>query len=304
MKKLVVLCLALLVMTGCASKPAPSKTNEIHVYTRDSSSGTREAYEKGAKFEKELTQNAIETSSNGDMATRVGQDENGIGYVSLSTDFAANNVVALQYEGISPSEETVLDGSYKLQRPFSYVTRASKDYESAEKEALILAFLDYLSNSKEGMLIVEKAGGVVDTSKAVAWDELAKNHPIVMQDNTQITITTVGSTSVEKSLKAALESFVPMAGNFKFTMTHSGSADGYKRVLGSEKDGANRGDIGFASRLFNDTENTSAALSTGSYCIDAVVSIVQVKNTKFISLTQKQIQDIFKGTALNWEDVK
>lgn len=57
-----------------------------------------------------------------------------------------------------------------------------------------------------------KTGGEVDMSKAKSWDELAKKYPVVTKDNSKITITTCGSTSVEKTLKAALEQFSPMAG--------------------------------------------------------------------------------------------
>ncbi|MEG0564426.1 MAG: hypothetical protein RR511_10065, partial [Anaerorhabdus sp.] len=99
MKKLLSLLIAGLLITGCSSAPTtpdstegsttPNTTSSINVYTRDGSSGTREAFE-GAIGLEELTQNAIEVSSNGDMATKVGNDETGIGYVSLSTDFEAN----------------------------------------------------------------------------------------------------------------------------------------------------------------------------------------------------------------------
>ena len=70
---------------------------------RDRSSGTREAFEKGIGFEKELTKDATEVKSNDDMAAKVGQSMNGIGYTSLSTDFEKNNVKALQYEGVDAS---------------------------------------------------------------------------------------------------------------------------------------------------------------------------------------------------------
>ena len=317
MKKLTDLLLAAIVMmTGCSSAPASDNGSDatatpststaatINVYTRDATSGTREAFEKAGDFEGELTSSAIEVSSNGDMATRVGADENGIGYVSLSTDFAANGVTPLSFEGVEPSEETVLDGTYGMQRPFMFVTRASGDYESDEKEQLIAAFLDFLQNSTEGMLVVESAGGVVDPESGTAWAELAANHPIVNQDNSSITIATCGSTSVEGTLRAALEAFQPLAGNFQFTMNQTGSGDGYKRVLGSEKDGANRADIGFASRAFNEDEDVTTAMASGQYCIDAVVTIVNDANEGVTNLTQQQVHDIFTGAITSWDEVE
>lgn len=305
-----VACLMTFSLAACGSSDegkTAGVSGDIKVYTRDSSSGTREAFEKGVDFEGSLTKNAIEVSSNDDMAAKVGADKNGIGYTSLSTDFEKNGVSALQYEGVTASSESVLDGSYKLQRPFMYVTRAAGDYGSDDKEQLVRAFLDFMQNSTEGMAIVKKNGGEVDESKAKPWDELSKKYEAVLgKDNSAISITTCGSTSVEKTLKASLEAFSPMAGNFKFTMNQSGSGDAVPRVLGKEKDGPNKGDIGFASRAFKDdgSEDISKAMESGQYCIDAVVAVVNKDNTDVTSLTQAQLKSIFTGETLKWEDIK
>ena len=305
-----VACLMTFSLAACGSSDegkTAGVSGDIKVYTRDSSSGTREAFEKGVDFEGSLTKNAIEVSSNDDMAAKVGADKNGIGYTSLSTDFEKNGVSALQYEGVTASSESVLDGSYKLQRPFMYVTRAAGDYGSDDKEQLVQAFLDFMQKSTEGMAIVKKNGGEVDESKAKPWDELSKKYEAVLgKDNSAITITTCGSTSVEKTVKASLEAFSPMAGNFKFTMNQSGSGDAVPRVLGKEKDGPNKGDIGFASRAFKEdgSEDISKAMESGQYCIDAVVAVVNKENTDVTSLTQAQLKSIFTGETLKWEDIK
>lgn len=117
MKKIFVSLVVLGLLAGCGNATgddAGKVTGAIKVYTRDASSGTREAFEKGIDFEGKLTKQANEVSSNDDMAAKVGADKNGIGYTSLSTDFAKNNVKALQFEGVTASSETVLDGSYQL----------------------------------------------------------------------------------------------------------------------------------------------------------------------------------------------
>lgn len=307
MKKLFVSLLAVALLAGCGSNTGTGKVSgKIVVYTRDSSSGTREAFEKGIGFEKKLTKEATEVKSNDDMAAKVGQSVNGIGYTSLSTDFEKNNVKPLQYEGVDASSETVLDGSYQLQRPFMYVTRSEGDFGSEEKQQLIQAFLDFISQSQEGMEVVKAAGGEVDLSKAKPWEELAKNYPVLNQDNSKITIRTVGSTSVEKTIKAALEAFSPLAGNVAYTMNQSGSGDAVKYTTGSEKDGANAGDIGFASRAFKEdgSEDISKAMLHGQYCIDAVVAIVNKENNDFTNMTQAQLHDIFTGKTANWEDIQ
>lgn len=300
-------CLMSVSLMACSSTQTATKgvTGEIKVYTRDSSSGTREAFEKGIGFEGKLTKNANEVTSNDDMAAKVGSVKNAIGYTSLSTDFKKNGVHPVKYEGVEASAKTVLDGSYKLQRPFNFVTRAANDYGSSDKEQLVQAFLDYLQNSTEGMAVVKKAGGEVHMDKSVPWDELSKKYPVVGKDNSNITISTCGSTSVEKTLKAALESFSPLAGNVKFVMNQNGSGDAVPRTLGKEKDGPNKADIGFASRDFktDGSEDIKGAMKSGQYCIDAVVAVVN-KDNSIDSLSKKQLHDIFTGRIKNWEDIK
>lgn len=301
MKKIGIILISLLmtlVVVGCGSTTEAS----INVYTRDSSSGTREAFFGFINLEENLTAEAVEVTGNGDMATKVGQDEFGIGYISLDTNFDANNVVGLSYNGVEPTQENVVSGTYELARPFSYVTRASGDFVSDDSEALVAAFLDYLNNSSEGALALKSAGAIVtNEDDRVAWSTLVANHPIVNQDNSGITITTVGSTSVEKSIKAVLESFQAVAGNVQFVMNHSGSSDGYKRVLGEDSDSANAGDIGFASREFKDEEVVSNGLASGVFALDAVVVAISKDNTSGITnLTTEQLYNIFSGATTTY----
>ncbi len=302
MKKLLVSALALLVLVGCGAQGSKS-SESIKVYTRDGSSGTREAFESIIGLES-LTSNSAETTSNGDMAKQVSSSPAGIGYVSLTTDFEANELTPVSYEGVNPTVETVNNGTYKLARPFSFVTRAAGDFGSQDKEQLVAAFLDYLVNSTEGRQVVLAAGGIVDVGAGKPWSELKANHPIVDQDNSGITLKTGGSTSVDKTITAAVQSFIPMAGNFKFEPNHTGSGDGFKRTLGGEKDGANAIDIGFASRAFKSEETVASGLMSGEYAKDAVVVVVPVKNDAIKDLTAAQLVEIFSGNAKTWADIK
>ena len=279
-----------------------SDSTSIHVYTRDSSSGTREAFEGAIGFGDEdvLTSTASEVSSNGDMATRVGQDPNGIGYVSLTTDFEGNNLKPLTFEGVEPSSETVLDGSYLMQRPFNFVTRASGDFVSDDMEQLVDAFIAYITESEEGLSVIEEAGGIVDYSNARPWAEIAAEYPVLEQDNSSLTIRTGGSTSVEKCINAALTAFQPLAGDVQFAMNQTGSGDGYKRVLGEEKDGANAVEIGFASRPFEAEEDVTNAMDSGSFCLDAVVTVVSADNTALDNITAAQLKEIYLGNVTDF----
>ena len=88
-------------------------------------------------WRKMLTDAAVTVDSNGDMATKVGADPNGIGYVSLSTDFEANNLTALNYEGVAPSKETVLDGTYGMQRRSLMSLEQAGDFADDRTEQLL-----------------------------------------------------------------------------------------------------------------------------------------------------------------------
>lgn len=296
MKKALMLSfLILLVISGCSNKDS----SLIKVYTRDSASGAREAFSSIIKLEK-MSDEAAETTSNGDMARQVGSTTNGIGYVSLTTDLQANGLKALSYDGVDASIENVYSGQYQLARPFSFVTRASGDFDSERKEKLVLAFIDYITLSTEGLEMVLSAGGIVDVDKGVPWSELALQHPIVEEYNGDIVIRTGGSTSVTQTLDTVMASFIPMAGNFKYEPNHTGSSDGYKRSLGSEKNSVNQIDIGFASREFKSEEDTNESLRSGIYCLDAVLVVVNEKNTGLDDANADILRQIFSGEKKSW----
>ena len=108
-----------------------------------------------------------------------------------------------------------------------------------------------------------------------------------------------GSTSVEKCVNAALTAFQPLAGNVQFAMNQTGSSDGYKRVLGEKKDGANAVEIGFASRPFEDEEDVTTAMASGSFCLDAVVAVVNADNA-LENITAAELKDIYLGNTTDF----
>ena len=86
------------------------------------------------------------------MITTVASNPNAIGYASLAS--IKDSVKALQVNGVAPSEVTVKDGSYLVQRPFVLVTKADKALsETAQK------FFDYVTSS-EAAEIISAAGAV------------------------------------------------------------------------------------------------------------------------------------------------
>ena len=124
---------------------------EIVLVGREAGSGTRSGFEEltetvdKCKYRQELT-------STGDVITAVAQNPDAIGYASLAS--VKDSVKALKVAGVTPTEETVKDGSYLIQRPFVLVTK-----EGVELSPVAQAFFDYATKGQANDIIT--ASGVV-----------------------------------------------------------------------------------------------------------------------------------------------
>ncbi len=118
---------------------------------REAASGTRDGFES-ITGTKDKCQYRQELTSTGDVITAVSQNPDAIGYASLAS--VKDSVKALNVDGLTPSEATVKDGSYKVQRPFVLVTMAGKELSPAAQ-----AFFDYAISS-DAASIIAKAGAV------------------------------------------------------------------------------------------------------------------------------------------------
>ena len=124
---------------------------EIVLIGREAGSGTRDGFESITGTE-EACQYRQELTSTGDVIATVSQNPNAIGYASLSA--VKDTVKALSVGGVAPSEDTVKDGSYLIQRPFVLVTRDGVTLSPAAQ-----AFFDY-ATSAEAAPIIAQAGAV------------------------------------------------------------------------------------------------------------------------------------------------
>ena len=124
---------------------------EVVLIGREAASGTRDGFESitGTKDKCRYRQ---ELTSTGDVITAVSQNPDAIGYASLAS--IKDTVKALNVDGVTPSEATVKDGSYRVQRPFVLVTVDGKALSPAAQ-----AFFDYATSS-DAASIIAKAGAV------------------------------------------------------------------------------------------------------------------------------------------------
>ena len=124
---------------------------EIVLIGREAGSGTRDGFESITGTE-DACQYRQELTSTGDVITTVSQNPAAIGYASLAS--VSDDTKTLTVDGVEPTEDTVRDGSYKIQRPFVLVT---KDGEALSTQAQ--AFYDYAMSSEVADLIAQ-AGAV------------------------------------------------------------------------------------------------------------------------------------------------
>ncbi|MDO4552440.1 MAG: phosphate ABC transporter phosphate-binding protein, partial [Bacillota bacterium] len=88
----------------------------------------------------------------GDVITTVSQNPDAIGYASLAS--VQDSVKTLSVDGVAPSEDSVRDGSYVIQRPFVLVTKSDTALSEAAQ-----SFFDYITSADASGII--SAAGVV-----------------------------------------------------------------------------------------------------------------------------------------------
>lgn len=124
---------------------------EIVLIGREAGSGTRGGFEEIVGVE-DLCQYRQELTSTGDVITAVSQNPGAIGYASLAS--VKDTVKAIKVGGVAPSEETVKDETYAIQRPFVLVTK-----EGTALTETAQAFFDFITS--EAAREVISAAGVV-----------------------------------------------------------------------------------------------------------------------------------------------
>ena len=124
---------------------------EIVLIGREAGSGTRSGFEEIVEVE-DLCQYRQELTSTGDVITAVSQNSGAIGYASLAS--VKDTVKAVKVGGVAPSDETVKDETYAIQRPFVLVTK-----EGTVLTETAQVFFDYITSEAAREVIT--AAGVV-----------------------------------------------------------------------------------------------------------------------------------------------
>jgi phosphate transport system substrate-binding protein len=123
---------------------------KIVLIGRDSASGTRELFTEFVLNNEDTVKTMQELNSNGAVQQSVARTPGAIGYVSL--EYVDSTIKAFAIDGVIPSNATVTNGTYKLNRSLLMIT-------DEEPTDLTKSFIDFIL-SAEGQKILSDKGFV------------------------------------------------------------------------------------------------------------------------------------------------
>ena len=132
--------------SAVGGKPGP-----ISIYTRNTSSGTYSDFKELAMNKKDYAPTSQKLAGNEQIASEVGKNENGIGYVGLAY-ITAPNIKAASIGGVSVNKATVQAHTYPYARPTFFYTNGTPTGAPADFIAYVLG--------PQGQAIVDKVGFV------------------------------------------------------------------------------------------------------------------------------------------------
>ena len=126
---------------------------EISCVGREAGSGTRDGFES-ITGTVDVCKLAQELTSTGAVITAVSSSKNAIGYVSLSSVEGQIGIKTVTIDGVECTEDNVLSGDYKIQRPFNIIVAENKQLSEEAQ-----AFLDF-ATSEQAASLITKAGAI------------------------------------------------------------------------------------------------------------------------------------------------
>lgn len=266
---------AALLLTACGG----STNDSITVIAREEGSGTRSAFVELSGVEQDdvdrTTPKAETNSSTAVVLQSVAGNKNAIGYISLGA--LSNEVKALAVDGVSPSVDTVNDGSYALARPFNVAT-CGQISDAAQD------FLNYIM-SDEGQQVISD-NKYVSTGSSGAFTSTNPSGEVVV----------AGSTSVSPVMEKLAEAYMALNSNVTVKIQTNDSSTGMQSVA------EGLCDIGMASRAIKDSE-LEKGLTGLTICMDGIAVIVHPDNA-VSGLTMEQLCAIFTGETTAWSQIQ
>ena len=276
---------AILATSICSVYAAPKfkSKKSITVLSREDGSGTRGAFIELFGIEKKdtsgkkvdyTTDEAAITNSTAVMLASVAGDNYAIGYVSLGS--LNDSVKAVKIDGADATVSNINNGSYKISRPFNI----------AVKEGLTPVAQDFVN-----FILSDKGQKVIAANKYI--QVTAKSY-ISSKASGKIVVS--GSSSVSPVMEKLIEAYKSENPNAKIELQTSDSTTGVTNAINGTCD------IGMASRTLKDSEK-SKGVQEVTIAIDGIAVIVN-KSNPTENLSKAQVEQIFTGKTLKWNEVK
>ena len=276
---------AILATSICSVYAAPkfNSKKSITVLSREDGSGTRGAFIELFGIEKKdtsgkkvdyTTDEAAITNSTAVMLTSVAGDKYAIGYVSLGS--LNDSVKAVKIDGADATVSNINNGSYKISRPFNI----------AVKEGLTPVAQDFVN-----FILSDKGQKVIAANKYI---QVAAKSYISSKASGKIVVS--GSSSVSPVMEKLIEAYKSENPNAKIELQTSDSTTGVTNAINGTCD------IGMASRSLKDSEK-SKGVQEVTIAIDGIAVIVN-KSNPTENLSKAQVEQIFTGKTLKWNEVK
>ena len=197
-----------------------------------------------------------------------------IGYVSLGS--LNNSVKAVKIDGAVATVSNINNGSYKISRPFNI----------AVKEGLTPVAQDFVN-----FILSDKGQKVIAANKYI---QVAAKSYISSKASGKIVV--AGSSSVSPVMEKLIEAYKSENPNAKIELQTSDSTTGVTNAINGTCD------IGMASRSLKDSEK-SKGVQEVTIAIDGIAVIVN-KSNPTENLSKAQVEQIFTGKTLKWNEVK
>ena len=276
---------AILATSICSVYAAPkfNSKKSITVLSREDGSGTRGAFIELFGIEKKdtsgkkvdyTTDEAAITNSTAVMLASVAGDNYAIGYVSLGS--LNDSVKAVKIDGADATVSNINNGSYKISRPFNI----------AVKEGLTPVAQDFVN-----FILSDKGQKVIAANKYI---QVAAKSYISSKASGKIVVS--GSSSVSPVMEKLIEAYKSENPNAKIELQTSDSTTGVTNAINGTCD------IGMASRSLKDSEK-SKGVQEVTIAIDGIAVIVN-KSNPTENLSKSQVEQIFTGKTLKWNEVK
>ena len=269
------------ILVACGTEAEES--TPISVVTREDGSGTRGAFveivDVTVDDNDSISVEAVVAPGTSVMMTSVAENPLAIGYASTGVALTDNRVNVLDIDGVAPTVENMLNGTYAIQRPFLIGYNTEDGLNELAQD-----FVDFIF-SAQGQEVVADRGYVPVSANAAEYSVSGMTGTIVVN----------GSSSVYGLMQHLSTAYRELNPDVTIDVHGAGTGHG----ISAARDGL--ADIAMSSRDLRESE--LEFMSPLTIAIDGIAVIVNPENN-IRGLTLEQVRNIFLGEVSRWEDVR